>query len=167
MIGGAPHTRDFSRGRVQKYPVSAEVAAVEIDKIKDDLNKENIAPEYLLDASRAEKAPLHCCFEWNDSVAAEKYRVDQAKELIRAIRVEIIKDVDKTPVVIRPFINVSDGNDKGYFVSIKTALENKDYRINIFNNAAEDLKTFKARYGMYSELFEVCTAIDKFVATLK
>lgn len=153
---------------VDVYPVSAEVAASEIEKVKNSLHKDNIEPKDLLDASRADNAPLHCCFEWNDSIAAEKFRVNQARHIISNIRVEVIEsDKAKEPITVRPYVNVSDGNDKGYFVSIQTALEKGDYRYQILKNAATDLTTFKKRYGAYNELFEVCNAIDNFIATLK
>ena len=51
----------------------------------------------LLEVSRPEDAPLHNEFEWNDSVAAEKYRENQARYIIRMLCVAPEKE-DKPPV---------------------------------------------------------------------
>ena len=40
-----------------------------------------LTPKRLVDANRAEDAPLHGEFEWNDTVAAEAYREGQAAHI--------------------------------------------------------------------------------------
>jgi hypothetical protein len=47
----------------------------------------DLRPEDVLDDARNPNSPLHSCFTWDDSVAAEAYRLTQAKAVIRvAIR---------------------------------------------------------------------------------
>ncbi len=48
-----------------------------------------LTPEQVLDAARPDESPLHGFFEWDDSAAAEAYRIEQARELIRRVRIEI------------------------------------------------------------------------------
>ena len=48
-----------------------------------------LTPQKVLDAAMPENSPLHEFFEWDDTVAAESYRMDQARELIRRVRIEI------------------------------------------------------------------------------
>ena len=51
--------------------VSADVAG----RVCEELEKDGaLTPKRLLDVSRAEDAPLHDAFEWNDGIAAEKYQ---------------------------------------------------------------------------------------------
>lgn len=46
-----------------------------------------LRPEDVLDDARNPNSPLHPCFTWDDSVAAEAYRMQQAKAVVRvAIR---------------------------------------------------------------------------------
>lgn len=45
------------------------------------------SPANILDRARAEDSPLHPYFEWNDSVAAERYRIDQARTLVSSIMI--------------------------------------------------------------------------------
>lgn len=42
--------------------------------------------------------PLHEAFEWNDKIAGHRYRVEQANEYIRTVRIEH-KTIDKTMMV--------------------------------------------------------------------
>lgn len=45
----------------------------------------HITPEGVVNAARDPKSPLHCKFEWDDGIAAEQYRRDQARTLIRKL----------------------------------------------------------------------------------
>lgn len=46
-----------------------------------------LTPGAVVQVARDPKHPLHNRFEWDDSVAAEKYRLDQARQLIRVVKV--------------------------------------------------------------------------------
>lgn len=48
-----------------------------------------LRPQAVVDAARDEDSPLHGAFEWDDGIAAEKYRLDQAQRLIRSFRVTV------------------------------------------------------------------------------
>ena len=41
-----------------------------------------------LEAARDPNSPIHCEFEWNDALASEKFRLGQARELIRSVKIE-------------------------------------------------------------------------------
>jgi len=62
-----------------------------------------IAPADVVAAARAPESPLHGFFEWDDSEAAHRYRLDQARSLIRRVVVEVVvRDVSITvPAYIR------------------------------------------------------------------
>ena len=46
-----------------------------------------LRPRAVVDAARDVESPLHRCFEWDDKVAGEKYRLEQAQRLIRSFTV--------------------------------------------------------------------------------
>ena len=48
-------------------------------------SEEGLTAQTLLDANRAENAPLHSEYEWNDTTAAEKYRLHQSGHFLRCI----------------------------------------------------------------------------------
>lgn len=71
--------------RIPKYKVDARTAAVELRRIEERCRV--LRPKDVVEESRAEDAPLHGCFTWEDAAAAEKYRLRQAGDLIRSLRV--------------------------------------------------------------------------------
>ena len=152
--------------KIDKYPVPAQVAGEEIERIRANSGKEYIEAEDLLEASRRDNAPLHSCFEWDDDKAAEKYRLWQARDIIKHIAV-VIQNTPAASQPVRAFVSIADGNDKGKFIQIQKALENNEYRAQILRNALVELQTFKHKYSVYSELSKVFEAIDDLADSLK
>ena len=57
----------------------------------------SVTAAMVLDAARAEDSPLHGLFVWDDTEAAEKYRIIQARGFLRAV-VRIIPSAPQGPV---------------------------------------------------------------------
>lgn len=83
------------------------------------------APNDVVEAARDEDSPLHAFFEWDDSLAAEAHRVEQARRLIRSVRVEIVtsESVIATPRYVR---DPAAEEEQGYVTSeqLRTEPEN-------------------------------------------
>lgn len=129
-----------------------EVAA----KVCDELEaKGTFSAEALVDASRDKDAPLHDMFEWNDTVAAEKYRIEQAKKIIRSI-VVVMED---KPMTYRAY---SSTGQKVYVSTAKALSETRTREI-ILSTAKAELMAFKRKYQTLTELSEVFEVIDRVV----
>lgn len=76
-----------------------ELIAARLAKIAEE-NGGNLTPDAVLEDARSKKSPLHDQFEWDDSEAAHKYRIEQARVLIRSVRVEVVTE-EKTVSVVR------------------------------------------------------------------
>ena len=150
-----------------QFPVKASVAADTIKSLQKTLGKDNVTAVELLDASRDENAPLHSCFEWNDDIAAEQFRICQARHLITSIEVTII--TNDTPVQTRGFVNVNTVAPKkqGEYVSVEVAFSKDDYRRQVLCNVLSELRAFQRKYAVYQELSGVFKAIDTFADALK
>jgi hypothetical protein len=73
-----------------------------------------LRPEDIIEDARDPKSPLHDSFEWDDSKAAHAYRMEQARRLIREIRV----DVEYNSHEITAPVYVQDTRrDKGYIAA--------------------------------------------------
>jgi hypothetical protein len=48
-----------------------------------------ITPADIIEAARPEDSPIHDCFEWDDTAAAAAWRMEQARDLIRRVKIEI------------------------------------------------------------------------------
>lgn len=120
-------------------------------------------PGDVVNAARSVGTELHKCFEWDDTKAAEQYRLAQAGFLIRKLVVQIAEEgADSEPV--RAFVSI-DGLDEGpRFYHIRDAMADSDLRRLVLQEALEELKDFRKRYARYQELAAVFEAIDKISA---
>jgi hypothetical protein len=64
--------------------VSAKTVAAELTRIRA---ASPLTAQGVVDAARPTDAPLHPAFEWDNIVAAEAFRLEQARSLIRSIEV--------------------------------------------------------------------------------
>lgn len=115
-----------------------------------------LTPKRLLDASRDESSPLHNEFEWDDSIAAENYREQQASYIIRHL---VIKPEDKTKPQVRAFVNIT-GEEKEY-QSIEIVLKTPDLREQMLRNAKSEMLAFISKYKNLEELSGVFDAMEE------
>ena len=80
--------------------------------LEDIMNESGkLLPTTVLDYARDPASPLHKYFEWDDTEAAEQYRIDQARQLIRSVSITVSTPV---PVQMREFVSLaSDRGTKG------------------------------------------------------
>lgn len=120
-----------------------------------------LTPKTLLDANRTVDTPLYNYFEWRNDVAAEKYREEQARYIIRSVVV-----VEEKKPVVRAFcsIVVDAPDNKTEFKPINSIIVKEDWRTQMFENAKKDLFTFQVKYNAlrdYAELSGVFTSIER------
>lgn len=137
------------------YPVSAQTAG---EALEDTYNKHGaVTAENVLDDNRDEGKPLHGCFEWNNDIAGEKYRLEQAKKIIRSIVVVQQTDHEEREPVR---FYVSCGKSHEYH-PMNIVLESKDMRAEMLDNAKRDFDNFKRKYSTLVDLAEFFTAADE------
>jgi len=82
-------------------PATAEIVAHEVETAPPPAVREAIAeleqrgrlsPADVVETARDPASPLHHCFDWDDSTAAESWRLEQARRLIRSVRVVVIHE---------------------------------------------------------------------------
>jgi len=73
-----------SRGR---WTVPPATIAGELQRIWNEQGQK-LTPVAIVAEAADETHPLHECFEWDDSLAAEQHRLWQARQLIRSVRVQ-------------------------------------------------------------------------------
>lgn len=159
----------FSWKACTQFPVNPKVAADTIKNLQHRLGRDIITAKELLDESRDPNAPLHSCFEWDDSIAAEKYRLEQARKLIASVEIRYVDDYQKQTTPVRCFVNVQSVAPKreGLFAYIEAVLQNPDYRKQMLSNALIELRNFQKKYSDLKELSGVNKAIDEFAETIQ
>lgn len=112
-----------------------------------------LTAEELLNANRAEDAPLHDSFEWDDSVAAESWRMQQARHIINSL--EIVTE-NREPV--RAFFSIIRSEPN--YRHIDTILQRQDDTEALLKMALSELQAFQKKYSQLMELAAVFSAID-------
>ena len=115
-------------------PVDAQTAGEELQRIYQE--KGGLNPSDIVEESRNDSAPLHPCFEWDDEIAAEKYRQTQAMQIVRSI-VTIQESDKKKPQEVRAFVHVQESyHPISVVIGSKEQMERKyggDLRFLLFN----------------------------------
>lgn len=115
----------------------------------------NITPEQVLKKARDKQSELHKCFEWDDSIAAEKYRLQQARQLIQFFVITPKKE-NKPP--IRYFQITSKPNE---YMPTMCFLKHPEEHRKLLQRAFAELRSFQDRYKSLSELENVFEEINK------
>lgn len=140
-----------------EMPVRAQVAGEFIEKLEEKHGK--VTPRLILDASKKESSPLHRCFEWDDTQAAEKYRETQAAALLRNLTVTVEPITDEAPKTVRAFVRATE--EKHSYISIISAMNNEHLRESLLQSALDELREFQRKYADLQELSEVFAAIAR------
>lgn len=127
-------------------------------KVADEIGAigEEVTPAQILDKARDKNTELHKCFEWNDSVAAEKYRLHQARMIVCNLVFKNLEHEDDTPKV-RVF-HRTDSN--GGYKPLELIIKNPTEYEKLLARARVELRAFKAKYHALSELEEILDLID-------
>lgn len=116
-----------------------------------------LLPEQVVEAARPPASPLHSRFEWNNGKAAEKYRIWQARQLLR-VCVETIPQ-SKEPVEV--FVSLSrDRKEGGYRIQTEV-LSDAEMRRALLSDALSELELFREKYARLRELSLVFQAIRR------
>ena len=105
------------------------------------------------------RSPIHKYFEWDDTKAAEKYRITQAGRMSKCL-VVVVKD---KPIPAAVSVRVRKGGPKAY-VSIAKAVQSDELMDQVLEDAISALKGWEFRFRTLkgaSKLKKIFTEINK------
>lgn len=138
--------------------VKADDAAAELNRIREKYGL--LSPEMVVEESRDKDALLHKCFQWDDSIAAELWRKEQARALIINIRCVVVNEKQETTV--RAFVNVSTASEfrRSYVPITEAVVDDTAYK-DLLEQAKAEMEFFVTKYAQISELNGVKCAMLK------
>lgn len=140
---------------LQKNPI--EVVSKVLTELAE--SEGGLTPKSLLDASRDVSAPLHNEFEWNDGIAAEKYREYQAQKIIQNVYIRYSTDEEEREQQERAFVPTPE--QKSVYVTLKSALTNDQWKAHLMEDAQRDMRAFAAKYRRLTELQDLIHAMEE------
>lgn len=121
---------------------------------------DSYTPEMVVDLARDENTELHKCFDWDDNIAAEKWRKQQARQICISLTVT----VEKKPGVKQTFRLIEhDREEQVYKPIVFTVRQTEEYE-RLLKQAKAEMAAFRKRYQNIKELSEVIEEIEKVLA---
>lgn len=155
--GGVRMIYDWKRN----MPVKAQEAGEYLETLEKTHGA--VTPKLILEVSRPRDSILHTCFEWDDGIAAEKYRESQANYIVRNLVVVKISGQEEEQPPVRAFVSVTKEDTRKY-VSIKTALNDESMTKEVLGQAFAELAAFSKKYRQLKELSSVFEVIDELLS---
>jgi len=124
-----------------------------------------LRPEDVVEEARDPRSPLHDQFDWDNTEAARKWRLHQARNLIRVcVRyLEVPGSQEKVPCRVWVSLTTDRLADGGYR-PLEHVLRLKTTREQLLEDAMREAEAFQRKYAMLSELAEVHEAISRALA---
>ena len=149
--------RSSQWGVVPKKNIEAIVHELQLIEQRDNV----ITAEAVVAAARPARSPIHSYFDWDNNSAADKFRLWQARMLIRTVNVIYEGLPDKQT---RGFVNIkvdvgTDEPQRGY-LGIARVLSDADMRSQLLERARHELREWRKRYNDLNELAAIFEAID-------
>lgn len=148
----------------RSYSVDPQVVGDEVQRLsKVDAG---LKPEHLVKAAASETSPLHPLFTWDDTEAATKYRIHEARNVINSLKVTVV--VEDREVKAPAFVSVGhtvENQDRGEgYRSVAVVLNDPAFASEARAEALSRLRAVRQRYASLEELAPVWEAIDQVAA---
>ena len=130
--------------------IDPDLAHAEMESIR--IEKGQLTADLLLEKARDGSNVLHSAFEWRDGIAAEKYRLGQARQMIKSSEI-VYEDlpVEETTVKYWHIVKEEEEPTKSY-VPKDQALADPEMRAKMVLGAYKELRNFRKKYKELDEL---------------
>ena len=140
------------------------------DRVQQEL--QTIADRYdgklpasaVVDFARDPSTALHARFDWDDSVAAEKWRLEQARTIIARVKITF----DHRPnVQVRAWVSLPQDRvtDEPSYRATVNVMSDSDLRQQLLSSVKDELVRLRRKHADLSELASVWVAIDGALAS--
>jgi hypothetical protein len=136
-------------------------------------NNGSLTPDLVVKDAEDSSSPLHDLFEWDDSIAGHKYRIEQARQVITSVRVVITTEHKAVSTVYYVRDPEAESTEQGY-VSIDKLKTNTDLAresiVMEFSRAASYLQRARIHaeaLGMAQEVDALIADVQKFKEEVK
>lgn len=129
---------------------NAQLCAEEIMSIGDDVSAEQV-----VEFAKNPDSELHKSFTWDNDIAAVKWRVHEARQVLCNL---VIKKVDGEKKKVEP-IRLFHKIDNGHYKPISLIIQNEDEYQSLLRQCSEALLALKRKYSNLSEFDEIWSLI--------
>lgn len=154
--------------------VHPQVAGERIEQLRV---KGRLTPSAIVEDARSPKSPLHRCFQWDDSKAAEKWRLQQARLIVSHLVIKVKIGRRVKPATTRAFVSIqrpeplpkkgaqstakAPREQNREYVTVRAALKDETMRTQVLRAALREIESWRTKYRDLKELTRVFAAMDE------
>jgi len=146
-----------------RYSGRVSVVGQELEKLRRR-NNGIASPKAVVRSAKNKKSPLHRYFEWDDTAAAEKWRLEEARNLVQSVEVVFGDNPKGKPT--RAYVSIIKGGERGY-MDISDVMTDPELREQLLAQALSEADSYRSKYKTLTELQAIFTAIDTAKAKVK
>lgn len=130
----------------------------------NNVSPDEITPKQVVDIAKSEDSVMHGFFEWDDSIAGQKYRENQASKMLRNIEIIHLDDEEKPVAQPVRYFEVNSSRTSTY-VPTRLIMQDIDEYSKLLERAKNDLIAFQKRYATLTELDSIFEEIKNLLAS--
>jgi hypothetical protein len=153
-MGDEKNDKRWSKATVQRL-------TAHLSELRKRVGK--LTPAVIVADAAKKTSPLHDSFEWDDSAAAVKWRLHQARELVCKLKLNV--GTDDEPKMVRTMMVVEDEDGDESYIPM-AEIKSKGLSGQILERAKSDMRAWIERYGVYEELFSATKDARRMMAKL-
>ena len=142
----------------------------ELERVRE-LGDGDIELSILVIESKPTTAVLHDEFEWSNAKAANKYRVEQARYIVRSLEITYDKSEParayQSVRVIEAETTNKPAKAKYVFRSMEDVMKDPETRDELLGQAIRDALAYRKRYQALQELAKIFVAMDEVLMEIK
>jgi hypothetical protein len=147
----------------ERTPETAAAVKEELDRLAE--------PDGTLDArsvvaaAEPDGSVLHPAFTWDDALAAYRWRIEQAREIIRGVRqVVVVTQPDGRVATSQPvpiYVSFQPDGEARLYRKVAVAMQRPDHASALLREALSEFQALRRRYAALHELGELFDALDR------
>lgn len=131
--------------------IKPAIIADELERIRL-AHRGRLKPEDVLKSATPKSSPIHAYFNWDDTKAAHKHRLEQARELIR-VSVRVLPNSEGGETKVSRYYSLrADRAEKTGYREIGEIMSNAKLRATMLKESLEDLRAWETRHRRLEEL---------------
>jgi hypothetical protein len=120
-----------------------------------------LRPEDVVEFARDERTALHADFQWDDTEAAQQFRLWQARQVIRLTITIVDSPAGKQSIPMYVSLVTDRQKPGGGYRPLVDVMSADDLRDELLRQALGELKTVRKKYQQLQELRPIFRAIEK------
>lgn len=122
-------------------------------------------PELVLAKAEAGDERLRGYFEWDDTAAGRAYRLEQAAQLVRRVKVTVLRSSDEPPIKVRAYIarkelpSEEENIEAGSYIAIEQVAGRTAYEASVQDSIKRDLLRLERKYRDTNLLFAMAEEV--------